>query len=102
MFHNKLHELRGGQIVGGGWFMKYEAMPIHWTWDAIGEENGAATFDEMVARIGKYRRTKIDIPADPVGCPVLVQPFSLRSLSGLSHQRTGRRTSFRAGATTET
>lgn len=77
LFLFKLHGPRGGQIVGGGWFLKYEAMPIRWTWDAFGEENGAATFDEMVARIGKYRRTKIDVHADQVGCLVLVEPFFL-------------------------
>jgi putative restriction endonuclease len=77
LFLFKLHASHGGQIVGGGWFLKYEAMPIRWTWEAFGEENGAATFDEMVARIGKYRRTKIDVHADQVGCLVLVEPFFL-------------------------
>lgn len=77
LFLFKLHGPRGGQIVGGGWFVKYEAMPIRWTWDAFGEENGAATFEEMVARIGKYRRGAIDIHADQVGCLVLVEPFFL-------------------------
>ena len=75
LFLFKLHAPQGGWIVGGGFFVKYEAMPIRWTWDAFGEENGAATFDEMVARIGKYRRTKIDVHADQVGCLVLVEPF---------------------------
>ena len=77
LFLFKLHGPRGGQIVGGGWFVKYEAMPIRWTWDAFGEENGAATFEKMVARIGKYRRGAIDIHADQVGCLVLVEPFFL-------------------------
>ncbi len=77
LFLFKLHASHGGQIVGGGWFLKYESMPVRWTWDAFGEENGAATFDEMVARIGRYRRTKIDIHTDRVGCLVLVEPFFL-------------------------
>lgn len=77
LFLFKLHASRGGKIVGGGWFLKYEAMPIRWTWDAFGEENGAATFDEMVARVGKYRRRAIDVQADQVGCLVLVEPFFL-------------------------
>ena len=77
LFLFKLHAAQGGQIVGGGYFLKYEAMPIRWTWDAFGEENGAATFKEMVARIGRYRRTAVDIQADRVGCLVLVEPFFL-------------------------
>lgn len=77
LFLFKLHGADGGWIVGGGFFVKYEAMPIRWTWDAFGEENGAATFEEMVARIGRYRRERIDIQADKVGCLVLVEPFFL-------------------------
>ncbi len=77
LFLFKTHAGQGGSIVGGGWFLKYEAMPIHWTWDAFGEENGAATFDEMVARIGKYRRTRVDVHSDQVGCLVLIEPFFL-------------------------
>jgi putative restriction endonuclease len=77
LFLFKLHGPRGGWIVGGGFFVKYEAMPIRWTWDAFGEENGAATFEEMVARIGRYRNGPVDIQADKVGCLVLVEPFFL-------------------------
>jgi putative restriction endonuclease len=77
LFLFKLHASHGGQIVGGGFFVKYEAMPVRWTWDAFGEENGAASFDEMVARIQRYRRTAIDVHADGVGCLVLVEPFFL-------------------------
>lgn len=77
LFLFKLHAPQGGWIVGGGFFVKYEAMPIRWTWDAFGEENGAASFEEMVARIGKYRDSAIDIHSDEVGCLVLVEPFFL-------------------------
>lgn len=76
LFLFKLHASHGGQIVGGGFFVKYEAMPVRWTWDAFGEENGAASFDEMVARIQRYRRTAIDVHADGVGCLVLVEPYA--------------------------
>jgi len=77
LFVFKLHSPQGGWIVGGGWFLKYEVMPIRWTWDAFGNENGAATFEEMVARIEKYRPTRVDVHADRVGCLVLVEPFFL-------------------------
>jgi putative restriction endonuclease len=77
LFLFKLHGPRGGWIVGGAFFVKYEAMPIRWTWDAFGEENGAATFEEMVNRIGRYRSGPVDIQADKVGCLVLVEPFFL-------------------------
>jgi hypothetical protein len=40
LFLFKLHASHGGQIVGGRWFLKYEAMPIRWTSEAFGEDNG--------------------------------------------------------------
>lgn len=73
----KLHASQGGQIVGGGFFATYSALPAHLTWETFGEENGAATFDEMVARISRYRRGPIDVHADQVGCLVLLEPFFL-------------------------
>jgi len=77
LFLFKLHGPRGGQIVGGGFFAHYSTLPVRLTWDTFGVENGAATFDEMVTRIGRYRKTLIDIHADQVGCLVLVEPFFL-------------------------
>lgn len=73
----KLHAGQGGWIVGGGFFAHYSALPVRMTWDTFGIENGAASFEEMVARIGKYRHGGVDIHADQVGCLVLVEPFFL-------------------------
>ncbi len=77
LFLFKLHAGQGGWIVGGGFFAHYSALPVRMTWDTFGIENGAASFEEMVGRIGRYRRTKIDPHADQVGCLVLVEPFFL-------------------------
>ena len=52
-------------------------MPAVLAWETFGEENGAASREEMLARIGRYRHRKIDAYADQVGCLVLVQPFFL-------------------------
>ncbi len=77
LFLFKLHASHGGFTVGGGFFAHYSALPVRMTWDTFGIENGAASFEEMVTRISRYRRTKIDIHADQVGCLVLVEPFFL-------------------------
>ena len=71
----KLHASHGGHIVGGGFFVRYTALPAHLTWDTFREENGASTYSEMLTRIQRYRRRPIDPYADQVGCLVLVQPF---------------------------
>ena len=77
LFLFKLHASRGSWIVGGGFFAHYSALPVRLAWDTFGIENGAASFEEMVTRIGRYRREKIDVHADQVGCLVLVEPFFL-------------------------
>jgi putative restriction endonuclease len=80
----KLHASHGGHIVGGGYFRHYTALPAQLTWETFGEENGAATFDEMVARIGRYRRKAVDVHADQVGCLVLLEPFFFDEADWLS------------------
>lgn len=77
LFLFKLHASQGGRIVGGGFFAHYSALPVRMTWDTFGTENGAASFEEMVTRIGRYRRGGVDIHGDSVGCLVLVEPFFL-------------------------
>ena len=71
----KLHASHGGHVVGGGFFLRYTALPAQLTWETFGAENGAASYEEMLARIQRYRRRPIDPYADQVGCLVLVQPF---------------------------
>lgn len=61
-------------IVGGGYFVGYSALPASLAWDAFGEKNGVTSFDDLRARIRRYRRK--DDAIDPViGCNVLADPF---------------------------
>ena len=43
--------------------LAFAALPVRLTWDTFGIGNGPASFEEMVARIGRYRRAKIDVHA---------------------------------------
>jgi putative restriction endonuclease len=63
-------------IAGFGLFARHELATAMLAWDAFGELNGARTFDEMCARIEKYRP---GTQADPrtlyrIGCIMLAQP----------------------------
>lgn len=61
-------------IVGGGFFVRYSALPASLAWDAFERKNGVTSLQELRARIKKYRRT--DLVVDPViGCNVLAEPF---------------------------
>src|SRR5712692_6778089 len=63
-------------IVGGGVFTYANTLPCSLAWEAFGEANGAAAFQEMRARIVRYRKTEIDPRADfQIGCRILTQPF---------------------------
>jgi putative restriction endonuclease len=63
-------------IVGGGFFAHFTRVPASLAWEAFGEKNGAATYEEMRRRIGKYRRAELGLRDDPtIGCIVLTSPF---------------------------
>jgi putative restriction endonuclease len=61
-------------IVGGGYFVRYSALPASLAWDAFGQKNGVSSLNDLRARVRRYRPT--DDALDPIiGCNVLVEPF---------------------------
>jgi len=63
-------------VVGGGFLARYSQLPVELAWDAFGENNGAASLEEMRLRIAKYRRVSVDPRASfTIGCIILVEPF---------------------------
>lgn len=68
----KLHSPRN-YIVGGGFFVRYSVLPVFLAWQAFGEKNGAASHDEFLKRLYKYRDTNEINPS--VGCVILTEPF---------------------------
>lgn len=63
-------------VVGGGFFVRYSALPTSLAWDAFERKNGVSSLDELRARVRRYR--KEDASLDPViGCNVLAEPFFL-------------------------
>src|SRR4051812_15720397 len=60
-------------IVGGGFFVRYSALPASLAWDALGQKNGVESFDVLLRGARKSRRS--DEPLDPIiGCNVLAEP----------------------------
>jgi putative restriction endonuclease len=77
LFLFKLHS-PDNFIVGGGVFAHANIFPCSLAWDAFGEANGAASLEEMRARIMRYRRSEADNRSDfQIGCRILTQPFFL-------------------------
>jgi putative restriction endonuclease len=77
LFLFKLHS-PDNFIVGGGVFAHANILPCSLAWEAFGEANGAASLEEMRARIMRYRRTEADNRSDfLIGCRILTQPFFL-------------------------
>lgn len=63
-------------IVGGGFFLKHETLPLSLAWDAFAENNGAADFAALRDAVNKYRGSN---DLDPViGCTVLGDTFFLK------------------------
>lgn len=61
-------------IAGGGFFVKYEQLPLPVAWDAFGEKNGAATLQELEGLI-LPRRAGSTEGVPEIGCSILAQPF---------------------------
>jgi putative restriction endonuclease len=56
-------------VVGGGFFSDSARLRVSEAWEFFGEANGAASVEQMRARIGRYRRSPIGPGEDPViGC----------------------------------
>ncbi len=74
LFLFKLHAPRN-YIVGGGFFVRFSALPPFLAWQAFGEKNGTKTYAEFCQRLEKYRgRNSID-GTYQVGCSILTEPF---------------------------
>ena len=63
-------------IVGGGFFVRYSALPLSLVWDAFQEKNGAADYVTFEGKIRAYRKEVGARTPDPqIGCIILTAPF---------------------------
>lgn len=61
-------------VVGGGFFVRFSALPARLAWEAFRENNGVADYEGLKRRVEQYRKTPIR--GDPeIGCNVLNAPF---------------------------
>ena len=56
------------RVVGGGFYSDFAPMRLSEAWELFGEANGAASLEQMRARIGHYRREPISIGDPDIGC----------------------------------
>jgi len=60
-------------IVGGGFFVRFSALPARLAWEAFREKNGVTDYAKLRQRIEHFRGA---IKGDPeIGCNVLNRPF---------------------------
>jgi putative restriction endonuclease len=75
LFLFKLHS-PDNYIAGGGFFTKFQQLPVNLAWDAFREANGVTSLSEMRERIAFYRRSPISLSENPtIGCVLLAEPF---------------------------
>jgi len=61
-------------VVGGGFFVRFSALPARLAWEAFGEKNGTLDYPTLKRRVEQYRG--VVIRGDPdIGCNVLNAPF---------------------------
>lgn len=62
------------RIAGGGFFIRFETLPLPLAWDAFGDKNGAASYRELSQMIGSLR-PRDDGTTPEIGCSILGAPF---------------------------
>lgn len=68
----KLHSPHN-KIVGGGFFIRAEQLPLSLAWDAFENKNGSSNLNDLRNKINSLRAKP---EADPtIGCIILNQPF---------------------------
>ncbi len=73
LFLFKLHSPRNF-VVGGGFYVRYSALPARLAWDAFGDKNGTTSYDALRDRVRRYRKQSVS--GDPfIGCNILNAPF---------------------------
>jgi len=60
-------------VVGGGFFVRFSALPARLAWEAFREKNGVADYAALRRRIEQYRGATKGDPE--IGCNVLNGPF---------------------------
>ena len=53
------------RVVGGGFYSDFAVITASEAWALFGEGNGAPSLEQMLARVGHYRRTPIAPGEDP-------------------------------------
>ena len=61
------------KIVGGGFFIRSEKLPLSMAWEAFGNKNGTRSISDLRNAINNYRKTKEYDPT--IGCIILNEPF---------------------------
>lgn len=73
----KLHYPQNA-VVGAGFFTWFSIQPSRLAWDSFAIRNGAGSYEEMRARIERYRRVSADPRAEyQIGCVLLRDVFFL-------------------------
>jgi putative restriction endonuclease len=63
------------RIAGMGFFSRHAIVPDWMAWETFGEANGAASYEEMRERIGRYRRNPVRAHETAwIGCVVVSEP----------------------------
>lgn len=62
-------------IVGGGFFVRFSALPARLAWEAFGEKNGVIDYTSLRKRVDQYRSGPVRGGDPEIGCNVLNSPF---------------------------
>jgi len=73
LFLFKLHA-PNNYIVGGGYFVRFSALPCFLAWQAFGKKNGVTSLQDLVQAMAHDRHSRQNSGSE-IGCNIINEPF---------------------------
>lgn len=61
-------------VAGGGFFLRFQRLPLKLAWDALEDANGAASLDHLRGMIARYRGGAVTDYGTRIGCILVTEP----------------------------
>lgn len=62
-------------IAGGGYFLKYSALPLSLAWESFGEKNGCSSLEQLRSTINRHIPPTTRVRDADIGCVLLTRPY---------------------------
>lgn len=81
LFKSSARSPGNGNIIGGGYFVRFERSSIEEAWEKYGQRNGCGDINELSTKVNNFRHAfgRNDGATQPIGCIILDKLFFFES-----------------------